>query len=324
MQIIVKNVDASFSRKTITLEVEGSDTIGNVKVKIADKEGIPPDRQLLLFAGKKLEDSHTLSDYHITQHTELELLIPYFQVTVKLLEKSRYNETFAIPHVTNTTKIGEIKDKIHAKEGIRPDQQIIAFKGRILQDDSGVLDQFNIQNGSILDLSVRGEGNSNLHKLMTMFIDELQKEQQSIHIQLQRLETKQTEILANSTSQSLHNMCILQDEQRSIQGETYQLHVAVCQLKEDCENFMQTTHTVKEIETLTTNLKMELEVEKERVKEELTVQKEQVAKLQEGVTTEKERVKGLQEELGAEKAKSQFLEQKCHYLENTIIANLLE
>lgn len=151
----------TLNAKTIGLDVEPSDTIGHIKIKIQDKEGIIPEQQRLLYNGKQLNDDNTLQDYNIKSDNSIRLVVGLlgggtdgesFQIFVKTLQGK--NITL---DVKSTDSVQSIKKQITDIEGIPEDQQRLVHNGKQLED-ANTLQDYNIDAESTIHLVLRLRG----------------------------------------------------------------------------------------------------------------------------------------------------------------------
>jgi ubiquitin C len=149
MQICIKTLTGN----KFILDVEPTDRIEDVKAQLRDKTGISPDQVRLIFAGKELENGHTLQDCSIPNDSLLNLVpprVPRMKITIM-----RATGPPITLEVEASDLIEDLKSQIQDKTGSRPGQQTLLWHGQRLNDGNR-LEYYSIRNGSKLQLLVPG------------------------------------------------------------------------------------------------------------------------------------------------------------------------
>lgn len=145
--------------QTITVRVTPRDTVGDVKRKIFEQEGIPVDKQRMIFVGEQLNDNHRLLDYRIEHESAVHLVFrsgQCFQIFVRTL-----NGRTMVFECQPLNTVERIKERIRNHEGLHIDIQQLSFEGRVLENQS-TLQECGLQHNAIIDLALEQGRNTQI------------------------------------------------------------------------------------------------------------------------------------------------------------------
>lgn len=151
MQVFVKTLGG----KTITLKVTPCDTTATVLAMIERQEGIPAEMQCLVFAGKQLDSNSTLDEHNIQSNSTLHLILRVpteMQIFIKTLNRKTISLT-----VSPRDTIDKVKADIQEREGMPPERQRLIYHGKLLEDGSKTLADYNIPKESVIQLVQKGK-----------------------------------------------------------------------------------------------------------------------------------------------------------------------
>lgn len=144
MQVFVKEP----AGKTLTLEVEPTDTIDSILSKVQEKTGIPPKKVRLVFGDKTLESGKTLSDYNIQKESTLHvILLTSIAITVQAEGK-----TYPLTVAWEDT-VAQLKQQLAQQAGVQAEQISLQFDGAVLADEQTV-DACGIEESGALTMTI--------------------------------------------------------------------------------------------------------------------------------------------------------------------------
>ena len=162
MKILIKSL---ITPKTIEIEVDSKDTIGEVKRKIQNKEGIPPDQMILRFGYKTLEDDDkTIEDYKIENGSTIILSLRIRGCNLCTICVNIDGEITQMP-ICICGDVKHIKEQIRDKLKIEPEFQELSLDGKILDDDNVKTKSLNLIPYALIDLKVKGNLNYDVFKV---------------------------------------------------------------------------------------------------------------------------------------------------------------